>query len=210
MVLVTGLGGLGILGVLGLAQDARAEIYKYTKRDGSIVYTEDLGALPRDRQAYYRSLEAQREERRRALEARVGADVLKEREAERKRKAVLAAELDEAERQRRVAALDDLLKSIRERRQAQKADEAAWRARMETARTALAEKLKTFAKTQDEYNRIAVQVSYALLPGQAEKKTKLKETMDTLEKEIDALVIEIEETIPDEARKAGIPPGWIR
>lgn len=206
-------GALGVLGTLGVfwtAEDAYAEIYKYTKRDGSIVYTEDLGELPRDRQAYYRSQEAQREERRRALEARVGSDVLKEREAEQKRKAVLAAELEEAERQRRLAALDELLKGIRARRLAQKSDEASWRSRIETARTQMAEKLKAFGKTQEEYNRIAVQASYTLLPGQADKKKKLKETLDTLEKEIDALVIEIEETIPDEARKAGVPPGWIR
>jgi hypothetical protein len=39
---------------------------------------------------------------------------------------------------------------------------------------------------------------------------KLDEQIKLAQDEVDAAKKEIEETIPDEARKAGIPPGWIR
>lgn len=193
-----------------LASNADAQVYKFKKKDGSIVYTDSLAQLPADRRAYYNNLEREREERLRKIEkARGTQDVEAERmKAERER--ILQAKIAEEERQRRIEKIDAELKRIKERRGAQNETEMYWRNRVKTARARLAEALGAFDKAQQEYNAIAIKGGFGLLPGQQKQMDDAKKKMDGLEQEIDALNQELTVTIPEEARKASAPPGWLR
>ncbi len=204
---------MAVLAAFGLslvASSASAQVYKFKKKDGSIVYTDSLAQLPADRRAYYNNLEREREERLQKIEkARGKQDVEADRmKAERER--ILAAKIEEEERQRRVQAIDAQLERIRERRGQQNATEQTWRERIKKARSRLQEALAEFDKVQQEYNAIAIKGGYGLLPGQAKQMEEAKKKMDGLEQEIDALNTELTVTIPEEARKASVPPGWLR
>ena len=66
------LTGIAVTTLFLLPGLAEAEIYKYTKKDGSVVYTDKLSQLPRERRAYYLRQQKAQEEERRKLEARIG------------------------------------------------------------------------------------------------------------------------------------------
>lgn len=92
-------------------------------------------------------------------------------------------------------------------------DAAWWRARMTTAREAVARD-RVFAAALD--SRIAALTSDIAGRDDPEQRAQLMvarqqavEELDRLRKQIDAGVLAIA-AIEDEARRAGVPPGWIR
>ncbi len=204
-------GRILVLGAVFLGPtDAAADVYKYTRPDGTVVYTDNLSQLPKARRAHYNRLRAEREAKRRRLERSVGKEKLARQEAKKKKEALKKAKMSEAERLRKMRELDKLLASLRAKRKIKEEERSEWQKRMKDARARLKERMDTFKKKQEKYKRLATAVGYALLPGQAEEKEKLKKELKALEGEIDALIEETEVTIPEEARKAGVPPGWIR
>ena len=42
------------------------------------------------------------------------------------------------------------------------------------------------------------------------KAQKIEEEMQQVQREIDSARNEVENVIPEQARKAGVPPGWLR
>lgn len=199
---------IGLL--LASAGTAVADLYKYTKPDGTTAYTDQLGELPAERRAYYNKAKAEKEQRRREEESRVGKEELARREAESKKAELQRAQMDESERRQKMAALDAQIAAFQEKRRATEADRTRWQQRMKAAKERLAGLLKEFDQARETYEGLATRASFTLLPGQNEEMEKAKEKMDQLEPAIDAAIAEVEDVIPDEARRAGVPPGWIR
>jgi chromosome segregation ATPase len=198
------------LSSLALPSAAFADLFKYTKKDGSVVYTENLAEVPADRREFYQQRIAEREAERRALESSVGKEELERREAEAERARIERQAADDAERAQRLAQLDAQLRAYAEKHKKLDASKSQWQGRMRSAKAKLAQLLKEFQDTQAKHGSLAFRASHTLLPGQAEQQEQLAAKLKDLEQQIDAMIVEVEETIPDEARKAGVPPGWIR
>jgi uncharacterized protein DUF4124 len=199
-----------IAGSLSLGSPAGAEIYKYKNKNGTVIYTDNLAQLPPEMREFYNKQREEREEKRRQLEKAVGREELERREAEAKKAELQRAQLEEAERQRRIAAIDAQLKLYQAKDKERESQKTMWQRRMKTAKDRLEKELADYKKVSEEYENIAIKPSFTLLPGEAEAMEKAKEQMMQLEAAIDKDVLEIEVTIPEEARKAGVPPGWIR
>lgn len=195
---------------LGLAESASAQVYKYTKPDGTVVYTDKLSDLPADRRAHYNKLEKEAQERRKAQVNMLGEAEVKRREVEAERKRVEQAQLEEQERARRLAEIDATLEQIRKRQAKTAGNKKAWQDRMKKAKAELKAALKEFRETQEAYNGLATKADYTLLPGQGKQKEELRKKVAALEKRVDAAIREVYVVIPEEARKAGVPPGWLR
>ncbi|MCB9646400.1 MAG: DUF4124 domain-containing protein [Deltaproteobacteria bacterium] len=190
--------------------DAQAQVYKYTKGDGTVIYTDKLSDLPPQRRAHYAKLEEEAAERRRAQENMLGKDEVARREAEAEKKRLADAKLAAEERAKRMAEIDALLQDI-DRRQAERDKKRGyWQERLKKANETLAEKLNEFRKTQEAYNAIAIKPAFTLFPGEAEQMEKLKAALVKLEAEVDAAIQERWVNLPEDARKAGVPPGWLR
>ena len=69
---------------------------------------------------------------------------------------------------------------------------------------------QAFLAAQEKYNGLATRANFTLLPGQAEEMEQAQKDTERLEGELDQVIQEIQFNIPEEARKAGIPPGWLR
>jgi len=189
-----------------LAQD----VFRWVKADGSVTYTDNLSALPDKLRAEYNAKIAAREAARAELERTVGKDELARREAEAELKKIQAAGIEESDRAERMGKIEARIKQIDEANKQKAGEKAKWQARMRAARANLQKLFKDFQAAEARYNELGTRASFTLLPGQAEELEKAKEAMDKLGPQIDQAVLEIEQKIPDEARRAGIPPGWLR
>lgn len=196
--------------LLSFSPDAEAQIYKYAKPDGSVVYTDSLSELPSDRRAYYNQRRAELEAKARDEEAAMGAEEAERRRLEREKAALMEAEMAEAERRERIAAMDAQLARYRSDKRKSDVDKANWQRRMKTARDQLARMLAKFKEKQREWTSLATKPNYTLLPGQGEKQDQLAKELKALEIAIDAQIEIVEVEIPEAARKAGVPPGWLR
>lgn len=196
--------------LLSLGGTAYAQVYKYKRPDGTIVYTDNLSQLPPERRAYYNQLEEEAQKKRRELEQSIGKEELERREAEGRRQQLERAQLEEAERQQRLAAIEEVLALIRQRSKVREENKAVWKERMAAAVKKRDETYQAFLAAQEKYNGLATRAGFTLLPGQAEEMEQAKKDMERLEGELDALIQEVQFTIPEEARKAGVPPGWLR
>lgn len=190
--------------------EAEAQIYKYTKGDGSVVYTDSLSELPNERRAYYNRRQAELDAQAREEESVLGAEEAERRRLERERAEIAAQEMAEAERQQRMAALDAQLSRYRNQKKADAADEARWKQRMKVARDQLHKMLADFRKKQAEHTNLAMKPDFTRLPGEAQKQEALARELKTLEAAIDQQIELVEVKIPEEARRARVPPGWLR
>jgi len=198
------------LALVGFAPAAEAQVYKYVKSDGTIVYTDRLGDLPADRQRHYNQLERERQATRERLERELGKEELERREAEQKAEALRRQQANAAQNARELAEIQariDLYKRRAEEREAQK---AVWQTRLRLAKEKLADLLRKFREAQERYNGIALKPMHTLLPGEAEERENARKAVEALEPQIDRTIQEIEIDIPESARKAGVPPGWLR
>lgn len=94
-----------------------------------------------------------------------------------------------------------------------KKDEAHWRGRMTTARTGL-ERARAFQEAlQSQINALSADFTARHDPAQraiiGEKRQSALAEFERVKKEIADLEKEIRD-IEEEARKAGVPPGWLR
>jgi hypothetical protein len=201
---------IALAGVILCAGEAKADLYKYKKKDGTVVYTDNLGQLPPDRRDFYNKQREEREAKRQQLERELGKDEVARREAEAQKAALARAEMEEQERQQRLAAIDAVLEEIKRKSKDRDASREAWRQRMRAAQEKLQKLLAEFNAASTKYNELAIKPSFTLLPGQSEELETAKKDMERLEQEVDAAIEEVEVTIPEEARKAGIPPGFLR
>src|SRR5262245_29709773 len=178
-----------------VAAEARADVFKYVKADGSVVYTDKLSDLPTEKRAYYNQKIAEREQARANLEQQIGKQELERRELEAERQA-----RDDKERADRLAEIDARLKIYRDREKAAQAQKQMWQKRMRDAKQKLEQLLLDFQNTQESYNQLATRADFTLLPGQGAEREKMKAHLAQLEQQIDAQILLVEEQIPDEAR----------
>jgi len=83
---------------------------------------------------------------------------------------------------------------------------AIWRHRMTAARAELEELKKQREKVQKEYDTLRAEF-YVRSFADPEKDVKLRAQLTELDEKIRKKEYEINTTIPDEARRAGVPPG---
>ena len=203
---------LGLLVVVGLtyADDAEAQIFKFKKKDGTIVYTDSLAQLPPKRRAYYNKKLQEREEKKQEQIRRLGKEEYERREKEKQLAALKEKQMDEEERQRRVAALNRVLSEMRQKVAKREAHKKEWQEKMAKAKKEVQRLLGEFNETQEKYKNLATKASFSLLPGQAQEMEKLRQKLPELEAQLDAAIEHLEFELPEQARKAGIPPGWLR
>ena len=200
-----------VLGALALvASPAEAQVYKYETAEGTVVYTDKLSDLPNERRAHYNRLEEERARQRQELERAIGKEELERREAEAKRQELQRQQLDAEERARRMAAIDQVLEGIRERNKKREASKSAWQTRHKKAKEEVDRLLASFREAQKKWQNLATKADFALLPGQAKERDQARADMKKYEIELDKAIHELEVVLPEDARKAGIPPGWLR
>lgn len=190
--------------------DADADIYKYKKPDGTVTYTNSLADLPVERRRYYNQRKQEQEAKRAQLERKIGKDELARREAEAQRERLLRDKAKQAEAQAQLAELDARIAAWKTKSRQRDEVKTKWQNRLAGAKQKLETALAEFKEAEGTYQSIAMKASHTLFPGQAQQRDEALKKMTELEVVIDALIEEIEVTIPDEARKAGIPPGWLR
>lgn len=189
---------------------ARAQIFKFVKPDGTVMYTDKLSDLPKERRRYYNRLLAEQEKKNREAEKEVEARDAKIRRLEAERERLRRERIAAQERRRRLAALESTLESLREQNRARDKAKELWRERVRVAERDLAEKLEAYRDAKRAWQALAIRADYTLFPGQVTEKQELRERMEKLENEVDALAHQLNVVIPEEARKAGVPPGWLR
>jgi hypothetical protein len=198
------------LGSVAASSPAAAQIYKYKKSDGTVVYTDVLSQLPREQQMRYQQLEEEAARKRKELEQAIGKEELQRREAEAQKVDLEKKQMEEAERQRRLIALNETLTFIRERAAKREASKAQWQAKMKAAIDKRDRLYKQFTEAQQKVESLGARASFTLLPGQAEELEQARKDAERLEGELDRAIEDIQFTLPEEARKAGVPPGWLR
>ncbi|MEM1025899.1 MAG: DUF4124 domain-containing protein [Myxococcota bacterium] len=194
--------------LFGVSSPASAEIFKYVKPNGTVVYTDSLAQLPKERRIHYNKLLAEREKAEREVRKEVAAEQEARRKAEAERRR-LRAEAD-ARNAARLREIDATIARLRAKNKVREEKKAEWRARIEATEKKLEARLVSFAKLQEEYTGLATKADFTLFPGGRQRKLELKAQLEALEKEIDGLINELQVEIPEAARKAGVPPGWVR
>ncbi|MEM7678709.1 MAG: hypothetical protein AAF449_22235, partial [Myxococcota bacterium] len=169
-----------------------------------------LSDLPPKTRARYAKRAAKKAQKRAELEAAVGKREADRREAEAERQKNIQRQIAEAQRAQQRQDLQRVLNQIKKDDKAEASRKAKWKKRVADARAEVDRLFAEFKKTRKAYDNIAVRANFALFPGQAKEKEKLRKRLDELEKELDAALDEQNNKIPNEARKAGVPPGWIR
>jgi len=84
-------------------------------------------------------------------------------------------------------------------------NEAHWQKRIKDARDDL-----TQAKNELDETLMARRKNLESGPGMQERQSQLAEKESALQKKIEDLEYQVNEGIAEEARKAGVPPGWVR
>lgn len=186
------------------------QIFRYVQPDGTVAYTDQLSDLPKERRAYYNRLIAEQEKKNREVERKVQSEEEAIRQAERERAELARKQAAEKDLQRRLAAMDEAIESLRQRHRARNQAKEKWQRRLRAVQTELAQKLAEYRETKKEWQALAIRADFTLFPGEGEKKQALQAQMETLQKKVDALAHELNVVIPEEARKAGVPPGWLR
>lgn len=189
---------------------AVAQVYKFTKANGTVVYTDKLSDLPPERRAHYARLEQEAAERKQAQENMLGKEEVARREAEAEKQRLAKAQLDEQERLRRMQELNRVLEDLDRRSQARDQQKRFWQDRLKRADETLAKKLAEFREAQEAHDAIAIKPAFSRFPGETEKLQELEAALVKLEAEVDAAIQERWVTLPEDARKAGVPPGWLR
>lgn len=189
---------------------AEAQVYKYKKKDGTVVYTDDLGELPPARRAYYNQRAEQAAEREARKRALLTPEQRRAAELEAQRAQIIAAELEEAQRRKRLAEIDEAIRAFRASEKKEANQLAYWLEKKSKAEAELDEALEAFRAAQKEWAALAIKPRFSMFPGQAARLAELEKALPKLEAEVDAANLYLTETLPEQARQAGLPPGWRR
>jgi len=196
-----------LVGALLAPAGTRAESYKWVDEDGVVHFTDNPYDLP----------EPQRSKVLRELE--------KEREAQKEKRSSEHPPLPPGARQERPPPSRDVSPSPKagsaEGRKANEESEAAgeqqpasqrdhWRNKIKTARekaAGLEEKCKQLESERDQANRNALVFAR---PGARAKARQADAELARCREQLDKARHHLRIGLPEEARKAGVPPGWLR
>ncbi len=94
----------------------------------------------------------------------------------------------------------------------QEAKKEEWQQRIRDWKERLADAQKRYKALEDERSAIIMRwgVTANASPAYRTRAAELDEEMKEVQKEIDEARNMIDVVIPDESRKAGVPPGWLR
>lgn len=199
-----------LLVAFSVGSQADAQIYKYRKKDGTVVFTDKLSDLPPERRAHYnRKAAEQKKKRERELKRMTPAE-RKAAELTAQREKLMAQEMAEADRQRHLAEIDKALRAWRKRKAKDEARRAFWREKAVDAQKELDEAVAAYRAARLEYEKLAIKVSFSRLPGENARLAELLKALPELEAAVDAANKRLTETLPAEARKAGVPVSWLR
>lgn len=194
-----------------IAPPAFAQVYKYQKADGSVIFTDDLAELPPSRRAFYRKKEEAAERRAERERARMSPEERRAAELAAERERLIKAEMEEAARQTRLREIDEVLREWRAKKTQADQQTAFWLEKKAKAELALDAALAKYREAHAEWSALAIKkLNFSTFPGQNARFAELQESLPTLEAEVDAANTYLTETLPDEARKAGLPRGWAR
>jgi hypothetical protein len=202
-----------VLALVGLAPAARAqdgEIYKYVKPDGTVVFTQSLAEVPTEKRKEYQKAQQARAEERERLERTLGKDEVQRREAEAARQRADREAQNAADREARLRAIEERLADGARQREAEDKLKQTWQQRMKAAKQRRAQLWVEYQKAKAEWEALAMRAPGTLFPGEAEARDAALERMKKLEPQLEEANADVVEKIPDEARRAGIPPGWLR
>ena len=183
---------------------AAAEIYKYIDKNGNVVYTDNLSALSSKRRRYYQKRKAEREQKLKALEKRLGKEEFDRRQTEKQKLELQRKNLNKSELKSRLAALNAQLKEYDTRKNARKAKIKKWQDLIDKARAQVESKVTAHKEATATFTRAAFQYSSTALLGHLQTRNKAAETMKRLETEIDEVLNEINVVIPKRAQAAGV------
>jgi type IV secretory pathway VirB10-like protein len=161
-------------------EEQKSYLYQWTDGKGVVHITDNLGKVPKE----YRS-EAQK------LEYHPGVEGTENIPGNQK----IAPNTDESEK-------EQLLEDQKE----------SWKARMKSAKQRLAD-AELHYKELEQKRDLALQSWGGPASGQLagrEEAARIEQEMNQVQTEIDNARRQIEVELPDEARKAGVPPGWLR
>ena len=202
--------GLAAVGLAAAARTADAQIYRYEKDDGTTVFTDQLSDLPPERRAFYnRKAEAARE-RLEAIEASMTPAERRRAELQAERERVATERQDAEARAEHLAELDAALRRLERQARLEALNRRYWQERVAKARAELKTALARYREARKAWEALAIQPRFTLFPGQAERRIELEEQLPKLAAAVEAANEALTETLPAKARKAGVPPGWLR
>lgn len=171
----------------------RAEVYKYIDKKGNVHYTDNPDMLPEpQRSKVLKELEEQikKEQERRLKEP--GIEGPHER---------LPSRTHRVEKHPNTAT-----KRLKQR----KASRKTWKQRGEKAREKVAELEKKCAELKTERDRSNTDRLTFSKPGAGQRYQKAQAAFQKCQQDLEKARTYLEDGLPEQARKAGIPPGWIR
>lgn len=201
--------GLCLATLGALPAPAQAEIYTYTDKNGTLVFTDRLAELPLARRRYYNRKAAQQKAEAAQLEKALGKPEYErqKREAQAAKKADKRAAQAEAAQKNR--ALGRALSASQRRQATLDKKRDYWQKRAKTVRGKTKALYAEYKKTKTAYEALAIKADFSLYPAQRQEKAALALRLKQLKAELQA-AIKAEAALPEEARKAGAYPGWIR
>jgi hypothetical protein len=174
----------------------RAEVYKYVDKKGTVHYTDDPDQLPEpQRSKVLRELEEQikkEQERRRKLKEQ-GIEVPDER---------LPPPPPPPPPHRPHPATNRL--------EQRKAARKVWEQRGQKARERVAELEEKCAELKEERDRNKTDSLTFARPGAGKRYQKSQAAYENCQKDLKKARNYLNEGLPEQARRAGVPPGWIR
>jgi hypothetical protein len=109
------------------------------------------------------------------------------------------------------AARKGLLPGSSDEKESSEDQEAGWRQRMKAAKQRLEDVERRYRELDQQRTELLARAPYTQSPpADRAKAEEIDQNMQKVQKEIDDARNEIEVVIPEDARKAGIPPGWLR
>ncbi len=199
-----------VASLLLAASKSEAQVYKYTNEKGVVVFTDKLSDLPPERRAHYNEREMAAKKRREQLARSRTPEQQRTAELEEERRKILESRVEEQQREARLAAIEQALRDIEETSKARAETKAYWQERKATAQRELQEALDRYREAVKEYEGLAIKVGFTLFPGQQNRLLELQALLPKLEADVDRANAFLTEALPEEARRAGVPPGWLR
>lgn len=175
----------------------RAEVYKYVDKKGTVHYTDDPDQLP----------EPQRSKALRELEEKI------KKEQERRRK--LKQQGIEVPNERLPPApapqpVPSGPHPSAKRLEKHKASRKAWEEKAEKARQRVEELAKKCAELETERDLSNRDRLTGARPGANQRYQKVLADYKHCQQELKSARKYLEVTLPEQARKSGVPPGWVR
>ncbi|MBX2810339.1 MAG: hypothetical protein KTR25_00955 [Myxococcales bacterium] len=192
------------------AASAQGQIYSYTLPDGSIAYTDSLDRLPPKRRAFYNRQRA--EQATRQTRVQQNQTPAQRRATKRHAQRAKAAKKKQQQRRRqaRQAAMQLALQQARQQTSKETQERAYWQEKKAHAKQQLDRAHNAYKVVHKEWQAIAIRAQFSLFPGEPTKRVELEKQLHRLKKEISEAQKYLSVTLPSEARKAGVPPGYLR